>query len=111
MAAEEGAQTESYAGVLMGRLNHAPCLPSHSENRAKAEELRRQERIEPELVAATSNFGRFVDFHPTKARVEEDLPDNLYRSSATCYYCIFCRGNVVIQSCTRMDWGNEKGAE
>lgn len=45
-----------------------------------AENLRRQERREPKLVAAASHFGRFVEFHPTRARPGEELPDNLYTS-------------------------------
>lgn len=81
---EEGGENplESYAGVLKSRIAHAPHSPSKSEVVANVDLLRRQERVEPELVAAASNLGRYAEFHPTKARLGEELPDNLYRSSA-----------------------------
>lgn len=41
-----------------------------------ADDLLRVERIEPELVAATSHFGQNAEFHPTKARMGEELPDH-----------------------------------
>lgn len=63
----ESARADSYAGVLK-KLAHAPCAPTSSEDKLNAENLKRKERVEPELVAAASNLGRFAEFHPTQAR-------------------------------------------
>lgn len=79
---EKGAAPMSYAGALTGRLAHAPCIPTSSEDKLAAERLKKQERVEPELVAAASHFGKYAEFHPTKARLGEELPANLYRSNA-----------------------------
>lgn len=81
MGEEEGSPSESYAGVLRGRLAHAPRDPSRSEEQALAKKLKMQERVEPELVAAASHLGQFAKFHPTRASPGEELPHNLYRSS------------------------------
>lgn len=79
---EQGrSPSESYAGVLKGRLAHAPRDPSKAEEQALAEKLKLQERVEPELVAAASHLGQHAKFHPTRASLGEELPDNLYRSS------------------------------
>lgn len=79
---QAGPSALSYAGALTSKLAHAPCEPRMSENQRRAEDLRRKERVEPELVAAASHFGRDAEFHSTKARPGEELPNNLYRSSA-----------------------------
>lgn len=72
----------SYAQILRTKLGHAPVMPTRSEDQKNAETMRRQECVEPELVAAASYLGRFAEFHPTRASPGEELLDNLYRSSA-----------------------------
>lgn len=47
-----------------------------------AEKLKRQETVEPELVAATTHMRQFSQIHPTKATPGEKLPDGVERSSA-----------------------------
>lgn len=76
-----GASSKSYACVLACKLTHAPRTPSKSGDLINAENLPRKERVERELVATTSHFGRFVEFHPTKARLKEELQDTLYTSN------------------------------
>lgn len=74
--------SESYAGVLKGRLAQGPWEPSKNETQTMAERLKMQDRVELELVVAASHLGRYAKFHPTQESPGEELLDNLYRSSA-----------------------------
>jgi hypothetical protein len=48
----------------------------------QAEQRMREERIEPELVAATAHQGRYATIHNTRATLGEKLPEGLIRSRA-----------------------------
>ena len=72
------AGTQSYAAALQSRLAHAPTKATPQENKEVAERLLRQDRVEPELMAA---LGRFSKIHPTRATPGESLPEGLQRSS------------------------------
>lgn len=78
---EESATSSSYAATLKSHLAHAPIKPSSKEEQALAEKLKRHETVEPELVAATTHLGQFVQIHPTIATPREQLPNGVERSS------------------------------
>lgn len=65
------ALASSYAAALQQQPAHAPVPASVKEDQAAAEKLSRQERIEPELVAATTHLGEYSEFHLTRAREGE----------------------------------------
>lgn len=71
----------SYADAV--RIAHAPVAPTVSEvSRGRAAAAREDGKIEPELVAAVSNSGKFARFHPTVAVPGEKLPNGFSRSCA-----------------------------
>jgi hypothetical protein len=69
-----------YADALRREVAHAPVNQTASEEAKQAAHLLREERIEPELVATTTNQGRYATIHNTKATVGETLPVGLIRS-------------------------------
>jgi hypothetical protein len=69
-----------YAEVLRHEVEHAPVQQTSSEQAKRAADLLRDERIEPELVAATMNQGRYAAIHNTKVTPGEILPKGLIRS-------------------------------
>jgi hypothetical protein len=76
--AGEGA-SGSYADVLRAKLVHAPAVPPKVAE-AEREQARREEAIEPELVAAVTNLGKFDKIPPTRAIPGEELPQGFERS-------------------------------
>jgi hypothetical protein len=76
------AEASSYAEALRKEVEHAPVQPSKSDEMRQAEQQLREERIEPELVAATTHQGKYAPIHNTKAIPEEQLPAGLIRSRA-----------------------------
>lgn len=62
-------------------MQHAPITLSVSEEvRARVEAVRDEGKVEPELVAAVTNNGRFDRFHPTIAKPREVLQPGFLRS-------------------------------
>jgi hypothetical protein len=76
---DEGSP-KSYAGVVKARLAHALVPSTTSEKEPRAENLRKRERIEPELVAVVFNLGKYAPIHNTRAIPGEVLPPGLERS-------------------------------
>lgn len=79
---EMGESSTSYADTLRSRLAHAPIRKSSKKEQALAERLARHEKVEPELVAATTHLGQFTKIHPTRATPGETLPEGVTRSSS-----------------------------
>jgi hypothetical protein len=79
---ERMAVPAPYAEALRREVEHAPVKPSKSEELRQAEQKLRDERIEPELVAATTQQGRYAQIHNTKPTPGETLPEGLVRSKA-----------------------------
>lgn len=50
------ASSVSDGVVFKGKIAHAPCTPSESEDLSNAENLQRQERVEPKLLAVAYHF-------------------------------------------------------
>jgi hypothetical protein len=61
-------------------VEHAPVKQSKSEEMRQAGQRLKEERIEPELVATTTQQGRYAPIHNTKATPGEELPSGLIRS-------------------------------
>jgi hypothetical protein len=70
----------SYVDTLRRGVEHTPVTPTLAEETRQVEQQAREERIEPELVAAKTNQGRFVAIHNTKATPREVLPKDLMQS-------------------------------
>jgi hypothetical protein len=70
----------SYAEVLRRGVEHAPVKQIRSEEAQQAADRLRAERIEPELVVAMTNQGRYAAIHNTRAIPEETLPEGLIRN-------------------------------
>jgi hypothetical protein len=66
-----------YAEVLRRGVEHAPVKQTQSEEAQQAADWLRAKRIEPELVVATANQGRYATIHNTKATPGETLPEGL----------------------------------
>jgi hypothetical protein len=69
-----------YADALRREVEHAPIKQTASEEARQAAQQLREEMIEPELVVATMNQGRFAAIHNTKATLGESLLDGFTRS-------------------------------
>jgi hypothetical protein len=67
-----------YAEVLRRELEHTPVKPTQSEEMRQANQHLREERIEPELVAATSQQGRYAPIYNTKETPGETLPTGVF---------------------------------
>jgi hypothetical protein len=52
-----------YAEALRQEVEHTPVKPSKSEEMRRAEQRLREERIEHELVAATTQQGRYASIN------------------------------------------------
>lgn len=75
------AGKESYADTLRAQMEHAPVEPTKSEVQREQLGAAKEDAIEPELVAAVTNMGKFSKIHPTKATPGETLPPGYVRSS------------------------------
>lgn len=64
-----------------------------------AENLARHEKVEPELVAATTHLGQFTKIHPTIATPGECLPEGVERNSS---------GFLVIKAAHKVTLNKEK---
>jgi hypothetical protein len=53
-------EVSSYAEALWWGVEHALVMPTVSEEARQAQQRLAEEKIEPELIAATTNEGRFV---------------------------------------------------
>jgi hypothetical protein len=83
MAQESSAEAaSSYANNLKAQIAHAPVSSTSSERAHQVKNTRKRERIEPELVAATANLGRYAAIHNTKSVPGEVLPPGMERSCA-----------------------------
>jgi hypothetical protein len=76
------AASTPYANALRRELEHTPVMPLKSEEMRQAEQRLREERIESELVAATTQQGRYAPIHNTKPTPGKSLPAGLIRSKA-----------------------------
>nr|PNR52522.1 hypothetical protein PHYPA_008896 [Physcomitrium patens] len=75
------AASSSYAAAVKSRLAHTPVSSTTLEARRQAERPWREERMEPELVAAATQMGRHAAIHSTRAEPSEIIPEGLFRSS------------------------------
>ena len=71
------ATQTTYATVLQKEIEHAPVGSTTSEKQKDAEMRQKEEWIEPELVAAMANQGKYGQIHNTKAIPREKLPEGL----------------------------------
>lgn len=70
-------ESASYAEVLRWGVEHALVQPTSLKEVKHAKRRLAEERIKPELVAATNNQGQFAVIHNTKATIGETLPEGL----------------------------------
>lgn len=84
----------SYADMLMDRLAHAPLVPSRVDDTHKHDSTKPEDAIQPELVAAVTNMGRFNRIHPTQVLAGEVLPEGFFRS-CTCF--LLCDDVLEVQ--------------
>lgn len=71
----------SYADKLRAQMEHAPVESTRSEAIREQQGVAKDDTVEPELVAAVTNMGKFSKIHPTKATQGENLPKGYTRSS------------------------------
>nr|PNR53184.1 hypothetical protein PHYPA_009559 [Physcomitrium patens] len=83
----------TYAKVLKARLAHAPMAPTTSKASWRVELVRKGDRVEPKLIAATANLGKYA-FNPIRAIPREHLREGLVRS---CTYFLLNTQIVEVQ--------------
>jgi hypothetical protein len=77
----------SYADSLKERIAHAPAAPTKIEGEQRKAAALKEDAVEPELVAAVTNMGKFDKIHPTRAVAGEVLPKGFSRSCTGFLLC------------------------
>jgi hypothetical protein len=80
-------ENPSYVEILKEKLAHAPVDPTRMETEKRREEALKEDAVEPELVVAVSNMGKFDKIHPTREVAGEVLPEEFSR---TCTGFLLC---------------------